>query len=117
MYKLMDGNVVVDLLQTICYIRYLPSQSRLVVTDRQSANGVMSSDKDTFFHLEGTPNTFEEGVETVRVVEIDNEEYNALNSEFVFRSKKQASLENEVSELKTMVEKQNVILEKLMEKL
>lgn len=117
MYKLMSNNVVVDLLQTICYVRYLPTQARLIVTDRQSANGVMGSDKDTLYHLEGTPSTFEDDVETVRVVEIDDEEYEKLNAEFVFQSKKQANLENEVSELKSMVEKQNVILEKLMEKL
>lgn len=117
MYKLVSNNMVVDLLSTVCYVRYLPSQSRLIITDRQSANGVMGSDKDTLFHLDGTPNTFEDTVETVRVVEITNEEYDKLNAEFVFQSQKQASLESEVSELKSMVEKQNIILEKLIEKL
>ena len=117
MYKLISNNMIVDILESACYVRHLPNQSRLIVTDRQSANGIMGSDKDTFFHLEGTVNTFDGEVETVKVVEIDNDEYDKLHAEFVFQSKKQATLENEVSELKAMVEKQNTILAKLVDRL
>jgi hypothetical protein len=32
-YKIMYNNMVIDLLNEVCWVRYLPNSKRLVVTD------------------------------------------------------------------------------------
>lgn len=43
LYKVIHNNMLVDLLSDVQWIRYLPRQKRVVMTDRQSANGVMGN--------------------------------------------------------------------------
>ena len=77
-YKLMNGEIVVDLLRNAQYVRYLPRSKRWVNTDAQSANGILGGDGDTVYHLLGRVCTCPENLTKVRVEEIDEVEYNAL---------------------------------------
>lgn len=117
MYKLVCNGMVIDVLKEICYVRYLPKQERMVITDRQSANGVMGSDKDTVYHLTGTSNTFPVTLNSVQVFKISQEEFDRLHTEQAFQLQRQISLEEKVSGLEAQVEKQNSLLEQLIEKL
>lgn len=117
MYKLICNGMVVDILKEICYVRYLPKQGKLTITDRQSANGVMGSDKNTVYHLIGTPYTFADEVETVDVYEIDKDEFDKLHAEKAFQAQRQSSLEAKVSRLEAQMERQNMLLEKLINSL
>ena len=49
-YKVMHGNMLIDLLTEVQWVRYLPKQKRMVVTDSQSANGILGSDKNAVYH-------------------------------------------------------------------
>lgn len=51
MYKLMNGDLVIDILRKVRYVRYLPRSKRWVGTDGLSANGVMSSDGSRIYLL------------------------------------------------------------------
>ena len=52
-YKLMNGEIVVDVLRDAQYVRYLPRAKRWVNTDALSANGILGGDGDTVYHLYG----------------------------------------------------------------
>jgi len=43
-YKLMNNDIVIDILRKVCYVRYLSKSKRWVITDPQSAHGVRGSD-------------------------------------------------------------------------
>lgn len=116
-YKVMWNNMVIDLLTEICYIRFLPIQKRPVITDKYSANGIMGSDKDTIYHLYGTPNTFETELKTVTVEPISKEEYETLQTQVAYQRTQQEELQNRVSALEELVNKQNSLLEQLLIKL
>lgn len=117
MYKVMYNNMVIDLLPKVSYIRFLPNQKRAVLTDSQSANGIIASDGSTFYHLVNTPNTFINGEKTVKLIAIGEEEYKVLQHEFAIREKENADLRNKISSLEEQVAKQNALLEQLLAKL
>lgn len=80
MYKLMTKSVVVDVLDTVKYVRWLTKSKKFVLTDKTSAHGVYSSDNKTVYILEGSkcppdlPNT------VVRLVAITESEYKRLEA-------------------------------------
>lgn len=118
MYKLVHNNMVVDLLpEEVCYVRYLSKQKRTVVTDSQSANGVMGSDKNTIYHLQGTKNTFPDEKISVRVVKISFEEYEVLANKFSIQEKENANLRDRLTHVEDQLATTNSLLEKLLEKL
>lgn len=82
-YKIMYNNMVIDLLTEISWVRYLPNSKRLVVTDSQSANGIMGSDHNTVYHLFGKPYNFVADLKTVEVVRIEKAEFEALQTQFM----------------------------------
>lgn len=80
MYKLVTRNVVVDVLETVKYVRWLTKSKRFVLTDSTSAHGVYGSDNRTVYVLEGKdcpqvlPNT------VVRMIQITESEFTRLQS-------------------------------------
>lgn len=80
MYKLITRNVVVDVLETVKYARWLKRSQRFVLTDRTSAHGVYGSDNKTVYLLEGSncpqvlPNT------VVKMIQITESEFTRLKS-------------------------------------
>ena len=79
-YKLMNGEIVVDLLRNLQYVRYLPHSKRWVNTDAQSANGILSSNGDMVYHLFGKTCACCDNLIKVRPIQIEEAEYSALLS-------------------------------------
>lgn len=80
MYKLMTRSLVVDVLNTVKYVRWLTRSNRFVLTDKTSAHGVYGSDNKTVYLLEGNncppslPNT------VVKLVSVTESEYHRLKA-------------------------------------
>ena len=117
MYKVMYNNMVLDLLTEVCYIRFLPNLKRTVITDSGSANGIMGSDKNTVYHLNGTANTFINEVKTVDLVKITKEEFDILEREIAMRQQENQSLRDELQDLKATMAQQNDLIAQLLAKL
>lgn len=117
MYKVMYNNMVLDLLSSVCYVRFLPNLKRTVITDSGSANGIMGSDKNTIYHLFGTVNTFPDTVKTVELVKITEEEFTRLENEIAMRQQENQTLKEELQDLKDTVAQQNELIARLLEKL
>ena len=116
-FKVLHNNMLIDLLTGIEYVRYLPKQKRLVMTDSQSANGIMGSDHNTVYHLFGKPNTFDQSVRTVEVYEISEEEFGRLSLEFSVAREENASLHAEVKRLRQQLSNQSIMLDMILAKL
>ena len=69
-YKITNNNMVVDIFkEQPRYIRYLTNSKRAIAVQKNAANGVMGSDKNTIYHLEGTINNFPDEKEWEKIVE------------------------------------------------
>lgn len=83
MYKVMSNGLVVDVLQTIKWIRFLHKFDDVIVTDKTSADGFYGSDNKTIYRLEGKycpPNkTYKLGT----LVAINQSEYQELASQLL----------------------------------
>ena len=99
-YKIMYNNMVIDLLNEVRWVRYLPNSKRLVATDSQAANGVMGSDHNTVYHIFGKPYTFANEVMTVEVVMIDALEYDRLQTQFMLQKQENDAMKSEIGNLK-----------------
>lgn len=53
MFKVLSGNLTVDVLQKIKWIRFLRKFDDVIVTDKTSADGFYGSDNKTIYRLEG----------------------------------------------------------------
>lgn len=116
-YKIMHGNMLIDLLHGVRWVRYLPRQKRMVATDSQSANGIMGSDNNTIYHLSGRPNTFDKELKTVEVIQITEAEYSRLSTEFAMAKQENENLHAEVAALKEQLANQSLLLEQILSKL
>lgn len=116
-YKVMWNNMVIDLLQKVCYVRYLPGQQRFIQTDESSANAIIGSDGNSFYHLIGSPNTFDKELKSVSLLEISKEEYFNLQSQVSYQKQQTEDLQKKVASLEELVNKQNALLEQLLTKL
>lgn len=79
MYKIIYNNMIIDVLKKLRYCKYIKISNRNILTDKTSANGIISSDGSQVYHIEGTsemPNTYK----SVKIVEIDKEEFDYLKS-------------------------------------
>lgn len=101
MFKLIHNNQIIDVLKTINYVKCLPKSKRLISVDKKQANGVVSSDGDTIYHIIGTRNTFADEKLKVEIVPIEEEEYLYLTTQL----KENQKLEARIKELEILVQK------------
>lgn len=99
MYKIMENNQIIDVMKEIKFVKYLPSSKRSISVDERQANGCLSSNCDEVYHIYGTPNTFADKKRTVKIEEIDAEEYNTLTTQL----KENQRLEKRVAELERII--------------
>ena len=99
MYKIMENNQIIEVMKEIKFVKYLPSSKRSISVDERQANGCLSSNYDEVYHIYGTPNTFADKKRTVKIEEIDAEEYNALTTQL----KENQRLEKRVAELERII--------------
>ena len=116
-YKLMNGEIVVDLLRNIQYVRYLPRSKRWVNTDAQSANGVLSGDGSIVYHLQGRNCPCPDELAKVRPIAIDEAEFNALKHQMSASQSENRALRQEIDNLKVQLEEQNILLREILAKL
>lgn len=81
MYKVIFNNLVIDIMEKPRYTRFLPKSQRVVATDRLAATGIMSSNGEEVYHLEGKTNNYPEKLKTVQLVKIEKEEFERLKSQ------------------------------------
>ena len=77
-YKVIKNNKVVDVLDKIVYLKYLPKRKIMVLSDENEAQAILSSDKNTIWHEHTLYKIPVDGYETVSLVEIDEHEYKQL---------------------------------------
>ena len=81
MYKVIFNNLVIDIMEKPRYTRFLPKSERVVGTDRLAATGIMSSNGEEVYHLEGKTNNYPEKLKTVQLIKIEKEEFERLKSQ------------------------------------
>ena len=116
-YKVVNGNMVVDLLREVHYVRYLPRSKRWVNTDGLSANGVIGGSGDVIYHLNGRAIAYPENILSIDLINIDENEYNYLAANASIQREENASLRKEVNDLRQQLDQQNILLQQILAKL
>lgn len=80
MYKIVYDNIVIDVIETIKYARYLTKSKHTVITDKTSANCIIGSNNKDRYHIKGVPYPQGCDFKTVSIIEIDEKEYKELLS-------------------------------------
>lgn len=78
MFKVLANNTVVGVINEPSYVRYQVRNGKLISCDELYAQGVISDDGSTVWHLENRAVIPLDGFTTVTLVEIEEEEYNIL---------------------------------------
>lgn len=78
MYKVIYNGIVIDVLKTVRYGKYVPATKRVVATDPSSANCVVASNLKDRYLLKGVPIPDGCDYKVVSLVPISNEEYYSL---------------------------------------
>lgn len=74
MFKILKENIIIDIIEEPIWVTNHPKNKILILTQQQFARGVVSSDGEITFHLEGIPKEGFEDYTTVSIVEITDEE-------------------------------------------
>lgn len=115
-YKVMNNNMVIDLLTEVRYVRYLSNSKRIVACQKGAAHGIVGSDGETIYRLYDAPSNVLENKKIIELVEINAEEYSALSTQFAIQKKENEDLRREIEELRSMVSEQNNLLKQLLQK-
>ena len=76
--KIVKGTTIVDATDTLNYVRENPRNKTLISCEAVLANGIVSSDGTTIWHLDGCPKFTKGNYETVRVDEVCEDEYKSI---------------------------------------
>lgn len=77
-YKVIKNNKVIDVLDRLIYLKYLPKRKIMVLCDENEAQAILSSDQNTVWHAKGLYPIPVDGYDTVELIEIDEYEYKQL---------------------------------------
>lgn len=77
-FKVIKNNKIIDLVQNPKYIKYQKKHNVMLLCDENEAEGIVSSDGNHYWHVEGFPTMKNISVQTVSLVEIDEYEFNQL---------------------------------------
>lgn len=81
MFKVLSGNLTVDVLQKVKWIRFLRKFDDIIVTDKTSADGFYGSDNKTIYRLEGKYCPPSKTYKIGTLVAITEEEYKHLSQQ------------------------------------
>lgn len=79
-YKVIKNNKVIDVLDKLVYVKWQARNQIMVLCDENSAQGIISSDRNYIWH---TPSLYEipvDGYDTVEIEQIDIYEYENLKA-------------------------------------
>ena len=79
-YKVIKNNKVIDVLDSLTYLKWQPKHKIMVLSDENEAQAILSSDKNTIWHEETLYGIPVDGYDTVRLKEIDKYEYEQLKA-------------------------------------
>lgn len=116
-YKLMNNDILVDLLREVRYVRYLPKSKRWINTDAMSANGIMNMDGSKIYHISGRAIAYPSEITSVRIVKIDEKEYNMLATQYAVQRKENEELREEIDSLRAQLNEQSSLLQQILAKL
>lgn len=77
-YKVLKNNRVIDVLDKLIYLKYQSKHKTMVLTCEDDAQAILSSDKNTIWHVKGFYKVPVDGYDTVELTEIDKYEYEQL---------------------------------------
>lgn len=77
-YKVLKDNKVIDVLDSLIYLKWQPKHKIMVLSDENEAQAILSSDKNTIWHEETLYKIPVSGYDTVRIEEIDEYSYKQL---------------------------------------
>lgn len=99
MFKALENGQIIDVLETLTFVKCLPRTKKILRVDEKQANGLMSSNNNEIYHIYGTPYTFADYKKTICFEKIDAEEYNKLTHQL----KENEKLEKRVQELEKLL--------------
>ncbi len=79
-YKVEYNGKTIDLLENPIYVKYQKKHDIFLSCPETEAQGVMSSDHNTIWHVDVCPAVEKESVDTVSLIEIDKYEYQKLHA-------------------------------------
>lgn len=79
-YKVLKNNKVIDVLDSLIYLKWEPKHKIMVLTDENDAQAILSSDKNTIWHEATLYRVPVDGYDTVEIIEIDEYEYKQLRT-------------------------------------
>ena len=79
-YKVIKDNKVIDVLDHLTYLKWQPKHKIWILSDENSAQAILGSNKNTIWHEETLYNVPVEGYDTVSLVPIDIYEYKTLKA-------------------------------------
>lgn len=79
-YKVLKDNKVIDVLDSLTYLKWQPKHKIMVLSDENEAQAILSSDKNTIWHERTLYKIPVSGYDTVELVEIDEYEYKQLKA-------------------------------------
>lgn len=77
-YKVEYNGKTIDLLENLIYVKYQKKHDIFLSCPETEAQGVMSSDHNTIWHVDIYPSIEKENIDTVSLIEIDKYEYQKL---------------------------------------
>ena len=77
-YKVMKNNKVIDVLDHLTYLKWQPKNKIMLLSDLNEAQAILSSDKNTVWHVKGFYDLPVDGYDTIDLIEIDQFEYKKL---------------------------------------
>lgn len=77
-YKVIKDNKVIDVLDHLTYLKWQPKHKIWILSDENSAQAILLSDKNTIVHERTLYNVPVDGYETVEILPIDEFEYRQL---------------------------------------
>lgn len=77
-YKVIKDNKVIDVLDSLTYLKWQPKHKIMVLSDIDEAQAILSSDKNTIWHEHTLYRIPVDGYDTVELIEIDEYEYKQL---------------------------------------
>lgn len=77
-YKVEYNGKTIDLLENPIYVKHQKKHDIFLSCPETEAQGVMSSDHNTIWHVDIYPSIEKENIDTVSLIEIDKYEYQKL---------------------------------------
>ena len=104
MYKVIYNDIVIDLLESVRYGKYIPASKRVIATNKASANCIVASNLKDRYLLKGVPTPEGCPYLKVSVIPITNEEYYSLleKQESPFETGIKRIKQSKISELRNI---------------